>query len=98
MSPHLSAPCPAASSSDLLPLAAVEKINNCGTSYIVPDLEYVTVETLSDGRLRIIIDSDKKKHDLTAMKSQARDEFAQKMEGLKLAEDQQAAEAQKTSA
>lgn len=81
-----------------MPFAAVEKINNCGTSYIVPDLEYVTVETLSDGRLRIIIDSDKKKHDLTAMKSQARDEFAQKMEGLKLAEDQQAAEAQKTSA
>lgn len=31
----------------------VEKINNCGTSYIVPDLEYVTIKVQQDGRLKV---------------------------------------------
>ncbi|KAK9894196.1 hydrolase-domain-containing protein [Cystobasidium minutum MCA 4210] len=62
----------------------VEKINNCGTSYIVPDLEYVTVEVLNNGRLRIMIDSDKEKHDATAAKSKARDDLAKKFEDLKV--------------
>lgn len=30
-----------------------EKIKDCGSSYIVPDLEYVTIKTMKDGRLKV---------------------------------------------
>lgn len=63
---------------------AVEKINNCGTSYIVPDLEYVTVTVMQDGKLKIVIDSDKGKHDKTALESQHRDELAAKFKGMQV--------------
>jgi len=62
----------------------VEKINNCGTSYIVPDLEYVTIKVQQDGRLKIIIDSDPEKHAHVAAQSKARDEFAEKVKQMSL--------------
>lgn len=49
---------------------------------------------MNDGKLKIVIDSDKKKHDRTALKSQQRDELAHKFEDMKVAE----AEAEKTAA
>lgn len=64
----------------------------------MPDLEYVTVETLQDGRLKIIIDSDKEKRDRTAMRSQARDELAEKFKGLQMAEAKQASKNEKVAA
>jgi len=62
----------------------VEKINNCGTSYIVPDLEYVTVKVQKDGRLKIIIDSDPVKHDETADKSKALDDLAKSVKTMEV--------------
>lgn len=64
----------------------MEKINNCGTSYIVPDLEYVTVKSLQDGRLRIVIDSDKKKHAETSARSKARDDLAERFKAMETSE------------
>jgi len=63
----------------------VEKINNCGTSYIVPDLEYVTVKVQHDGRLKIMIDSDPVKHDATAASSKAKDDLAEQVRKINLA-------------
>jgi hypothetical protein len=37
---------------------------------------------MKDGRLKIIIDSDKVKHDQTAMKSKARDDLAERFKDL----------------
>lgn len=65
---------------------AVEKINNCGTSYIVPDLEYVTIQVQADGRLKVIINSDPATHDATSALSKARDELADKLRAAKIAE------------
>lgn len=39
---------------------------------------------MQDGKLKIIIDSDKVKHDQNAMKSQQRDELAAKFDGLQV--------------
>lgn len=63
---------------------AVEKINNCGTSYIVPDLEYVTIKVQKDGRLLVIIDSDPVRHDATAAVSKAKDDLAAKIKEMDL--------------
>jgi len=62
----------------------VEKINNCGTSYIVPDLEYVTIKVLQDGKLQVTIDSDPTIHEATAALSKARDELSAKVQQLKV--------------
>lgn len=69
-------------------LTAVEKINNCGTSYIVPDLEYVTIKVQQDGRLKVTIDADPVAHKATTALSKARDDLSERLKELKVQEAQ----------